>query len=168
MNQEGILICTFSGAELGVKLEEQRYGRPKTNYQMFDEGSEPSIEEIKIFLRKNKTAFLRQFYKQCFNSANKQNYKWFKETLLKEYLNEISLENLIDGLDQLGRATIEIDLLKNIENIKIVHGQNDAIAPLNEAIDLAKDIKQSQLIIFDDAGHLPFLRQDFKKRIYEN
>ena len=126
------------------------------------------LAEIKMSLKKNKTAFLKWFYKQCFCQAEIQNYNRFKNTLLKEYLRRMSLNELIEGLDRLSQAAIKTDSLKKIKNIKFVHGQNDAIAPLSEAFELSNTIKQSKLIVFDGAGHLPFLHKDFKRRLYEN
>lgn len=47
-NEDGIIICTFSGVEIEKKIEENRYGRPKKDYHIFDEGSSPSKAEIEI------------------------------------------------------------------------------------------------------------------------
>ncbi len=48
LTKEGEYVCTFSGAVLGVKLEETIYGIPDTGRSEFDMGIDPSYEEMKV------------------------------------------------------------------------------------------------------------------------
>ena len=78
------------------------------------------------------------------------------------------LEPEYKELDCIGRAVIKQAALKNLKNIIIVHGRGDLIAPVEQAVELAGNLPQGRLIVFENAGHLPFLQKDFKKRLYEH
>ncbi len=84
-----------------------------------------------------------------------------------DYLDKMSLDRLIRNLDRLWRVEIRPESLKKLKRIKLVHGRADTIAPVSQAIDIANFLPQSQLITFEQTGHLPFLREDFKRRLYE-
>jgi pimeloyl-ACP methyl ester carboxylesterase len=121
---------------------------------------------IKKYLMKNSRAYLYKFYKDCFSEAEKDSYSWFKDTLLNEYLENIEQKRLLDELDRLERAQIKPSALAKLRRIVIVHGREDKIAPVGQAADIARSLANSKLIIFDKAGHLPFLRRDFAERLY--
>ncbi|MDD5457891.1 MAG: alpha/beta hydrolase [Phycisphaerae bacterium] len=125
------------------------------------------LDDIKNYLVRNRTAYLYKFYKDCFSQREKKSYQWFKESCLRRYLEEMSLGQLINGLDRLGEAEITPHFLKKIKHIKIIHGKADSIAPFDEAVKLSNSLPQSQLITFAEAGHLPFLQKNFKRRLYE-
>jgi len=125
------------------------------------------LEEIRQLIARNRAAYMRSFYRQCFCAQERDYYLRFKNTLLKSYLDEMTSEQLIAGLDRLGRLRIGAEGLKSLKDVKIVHGSSDAVASVNEAIDLAGELPCSRLFIFEDTGHLPFLREDFRKRLYD-
>ena len=125
------------------------------------------LEDIKQLLVRNSTGYMRSFYRQCFCKQEEKCYLWFKNTLLKGYLDDMTTGRLIAGLDRLCQFRIETEGLKNLKDVKIVHGSVDAVAPVKEAIGLAGELANSQLFIFEDTGHLPFLREDFKSRLYD-
>jgi len=160
-SQGAFMASDFAGSNPGIVEEVILVGTRK-KYEKED------LKDIKNYLVKNRTAYLYNFYKKCFNHQEKNFYQWFKNTLLKNYLEEMSLEQLAEGLDWLERAEINSGSLKKIKHIKIVHGCADSIAPIEEAVDLSDSLPQSQLITFDKTGHLPFLQKDFKRRLYED
>ena len=62
--------------------------------------------------------------------------------------------------------------LEGIEAVKLTEDLKDKgpftiIAPVEEAIEISKALPQSKLIVFEEAGHLPFLQKDLKRRLYE-
>jgi len=126
-----------------------------------------SLEKIKNYLKKNKRFFLSLFYKSCFPRQEKKSYSWFKQTLLNDYLSKMSTSQLIEDLDWISRMQISPDTLKKIERIKIVHGKEDRIAPIAQAMQIAESLPQAKMIVFEHTGHLPFLRDDFRKLLYE-
>jgi len=125
--------------------------------------NEKEIGEIKGFLTRNKKGYLYKFYNQCFENKVKMN--WFRENLLKKYCQELSLEGLLEGLDYLKDACMDADRLKNIEKIKIIHGEFDSIAPIKEAIEVKNTLANATFMQVDGAGHIPFLEQDIGKYI---
>jgi pimeloyl-ACP methyl ester carboxylesterase len=128
---------------------------------------EKDLENIKNYLAKNPSAFLYSFYKDCFCQEEKEAYLLFKRTLLKDYLAHPSTAQLTEALNWLSRVEITQQSLEKIKKIKIVHGTEDAIAPILEAADIARSLPQARFIAFEETGHLPFLRNDFKRRLYD-
>ena len=125
------------------------------------------LENIKEYLIRNRTAYLYKFYRECFCEDEKGLYCWFMNMFLKDYLDKMSLDGLIRDLDWLGHAEIHTHALKKLKRITVVHGRADIIAPIGQAADIANSLPQSRFITFEQTGHLPFLREDFKKRLYE-
>lgn len=126
-------------------------------------------EELTVMrenLLKNRAASLKRFYRQCFAKEEMERYQWFKTTLLESYLATMSTEQLIDDLDWLGRVEIFPDDLRRIEKVKFVHGTADAIAPVEHARELADGLPQSELVLFEQTGHMPFLHEDFRGRVH--
>ena len=89
----------------------------------------PGLKAVKRYLEKNKRATLYKFYLECFSKTEKEELDWFKNNLLRIYLEENKIESLLDGLDYLTQASIVPESLKSIKKIKIVHGHKDKIAP---------------------------------------
>lgn len=121
------------------------------------------LAEIKKYLLKNKKAYLRKFYRHCFSHGEEE--PAFISNLFKVYSEELNLDYLIETLDYLGNTEINSCLLEGISRIKIIHGRDDAIAPFGEAETIVNDFPHAEFIIFENTGHLPFLREDFSGRI---
>ncbi len=125
------------------------------------------LADVRDALIKNTKPYLYKFYSRCFSENEKDAYRWFKNTFLKDYLEKMSSDQLIEGLERLEQTKIRPDSLKKLKHIKIVHGCDDSIAPIDDAVDIANRLPQSRFIAFEKTGHLPFLRKDFKRRLYE-
>jgi pimeloyl-ACP methyl ester carboxylesterase len=123
------------------------------------------LEKIKELLQQNRRAYLQGFYRQCFSKAQLQ--RWFRKTLLNDYLEKMTTKKLISDLDWLGSVKIETDNLKKIKSVTIVHGAADKIAPPCQAKQIAESLPGARLVVFEKTGHLPFLHEDFEKRLYE-
>ncbi len=158
-SQGAFAVCDFISQDLAVIDEVILIGARK-NYK-------GRLEKIKRYLKKNREAFLYTFYRECFCRQEEKNYLWFRDTLLNDYLKEMSLSMLLDDLEWLGKTEIQPQLLRNIDSLIFVHGKKDAVAPLSEAFDIAETLPNASFIAFEETGHLPFLRDDFKKRLYE-
>lgn len=117
------------------------------------------ILKIEEYLKRNKTAFLRPFYSMAF--SHKDNWQWFRYTLLENYCQEFSLEYLLDTLNYLKQLEIKPELLEAVKSIKFVHGDCDQIAPLAEAKAIADKLPQSKFIRLSGADHAPFMDKDF-------
>ena len=128
--------------------------------------SRTELKDMQAGLEKNRAACLKRFYRHCFAKAEMEQYQWFKGALLKSYLETMSMEQLTKDLNWLGQAEIHPQDLQRIEKVKFIHGADDAIAPVDQAIALARSLPQAQFITFEQTGHMPFLRDDFQRRVY--
>ena len=122
------------------------------------------IAKIKELLKKSRRGYLYKFYGQCF--SKKENLSWFKKNLLKTYCEQFDLEYLLKTLDYLEKSWINTQELAGIERIKIIHGEGDRIAPIDEAREVQEAIPNSELITIKDSGHIPFLEEDLGRYIW--
>ena len=122
------------------------------------------LAQVQRYLRANTRAYLYQFYKTCF-AGQQQDYRRFREQFLDDYLAAADTETLVTDLHRLGQAEIRPDALRNIDRVTLVHGRHDAIAPPDAAAALAQDIPSCRWMLLD-AGHLPFLHEDFAQVLH--
>lgn len=127
---------------------------------------EKTLQEAESQLKKNKQAYLYKFYLECFSRHDKEGMRWFKKYLLRDYLREMNLKELISGLDYLSRSRINAGYLAPIKKISIFHGEKDGIAPVREARDIKSHLAQARFICLPAAGHIPFLARDFIGKFY--
>jgi len=158
-SQGAFLACDFAGKNPGL-IEEVILVGAKQKYE------KEGLDNIKKYILKIKRAYLYKFYVECFCRNEKDYFKWFKKNLLKGYLANMDSEDLINTLDWISQKQIKPEYLNEIKKITFIHGEDDRIAPVNEMIVLKEKIKQAKFIIFENTGHIPFLRKDFKDRFY--
>ncbi len=126
-----------------------------------------ALKEIKQKIAKNRRAYLYKFYLDCFSGDDREAFSWFKKYLLKDYLKEMELENLISGLDFFSRASINAESLKQIRKVRIFHGGKDKIVPSGAAEYFREASGGIKFTYMPETGHIPFLNRDFKK-IFKN
>lgn len=158
-SQGAFAVCDFAGKNPDM-VEEIILVSARERYE------KKELENVKKNLIKNSRAYLYSFYRECFCPEEEKYYRRFKHTLLKDYLNLMSPEKLINDLNYLEKAQIQPESLKDISRVTIVHGQEDKIAPAEEARRIAESIEDARFVLFEQTGHLPFLREDFEKRLY--
>lgn len=124
---------------------------------------EAEIARIKELLKKSKKGYLYKFYGQCF--SKKISLSWFKKNLLKTYCQQFELEYLLKTLDYLEKSQIDTQALSRIKRVKLIHGESDRIAPIDEAREVQEAIAGAELITIKDSGHIPFLETDLGKYI---
>lgn len=124
---------------------------------------EAEIARIKELLKKSKKGYLYKFYGQCF--SKKISLSWFKKNLLKTYCQQFELEYLLKTLDYLEKSQIDTQALSMIKRVKLIHGESDRIAPIDEAREVQEAIAGAELITIKDSGHIPFLETDLGKYI---
>ena len=113
------------------------------------------IDEVKRFLNESRKAYLYKFYHDCFTGGKKEIFAWFKNALMKGYLERFALEELNAGLDYLLAKPLDIEGLKKVK-VRFIYGLNDKIVPAKEVIELRKKLPAADFELFDDAGHVPF------------
>ncbi|MFA4887966.1 MAG: alpha/beta hydrolase [Candidatus Omnitrophota bacterium] len=119
------------------------------------------IGHIKNYLKRNSKAYLCRFYDGLFSKSEKEHKRWFKEGLLKEYLQDPDSLHLFDGLNYLANRKLKADSL-NCSNIIFVHGEDDTIAPLEEARIVADELPFAKFISIKGASHFPILKEEFR------
>jgi pimeloyl-ACP methyl ester carboxylesterase len=127
---------------------------------------EKALEEIKLQLKKNKRAYLYKFYLECFSNNDREGLTWFKKYLLRNYIRQMNLKDLIYGLDYLSEAQISAEYLGAIKKIRIFHGEKDSITPLQEAREIKSHLSGAKFICLRGVGHIPFLGQNFIEEFY--
>lgn len=125
-----------------------------------------ALTNIQRQLQKNKQAYLYKFYISCFSRADLEGINWFKKYLLRQYIDNLKLNELSWGLDYLASHQIQAESLSGIKRIRIFHGLDDTIAPLDEALELKSKLMQAEFIYLKDLGHFPFLNQQFRIKFY--
>ena len=122
---------------------------------------EDGLEIIKTKLKKNKKAYLYKFYNQCF--YKREEMRILGQNLFKNYCDNFDLNYLLDTLDFLGRSTINIGLVEKISKVKVIHGEFDRIAPIEEARYIKRGLSNAEFITLKDTGHIPFSNKEFGK-----
>jgi len=125
------------------------------------------IKDIKTYLRKNCRGFLYKFYEGCFSEFEKDRFDWFKKNLLKDYINQISVDTLLEGLDYLSGRQFGSGSFCG-QKVKFVHGEEDRVAPIKEALDLKEGFPQAEFISIEKSGHIPFLNTNFKRAFHDD
>jgi len=121
------------------------------------------LATVKGYLTKGKKAFLQQFYLSCLWDSQSQGY--FAKNLLEKYAEEFDLEYLLETLDYLKGAAITPDMLENIKKVKIIHGEHDNVAPIEEARYINDKLPNASFIEIKNSGHIPPFDQNFAKLI---
>ena len=123
--------------------------------------NENDINHVSACLKKNTRAYLYKFYKSLFSEPEKSRESWFKESLLKKYLEDSDSLHLSDGLDYLANRELKVDSLDSSRTI-FIHGENDIIASLEEARLLVANMPLARFIPIRSACHFPILRDEFR------
>jgi len=121
-----------------------------------------ALQDIEFKLLENRKAFLYKFYLNCFSAVDKEGLRWFKQNLLKKYLEEMAPDALVRGLDYLSSTYLKPESLSAVKKLKFLHGRKDLIAPFKEAQMIKSYLPQAEFICVEDSGHLFHLNPNFK------
>ncbi len=121
------------------------------------------ISSVSESVRKNKTAFLIKFYKDCFCRQG-CGFDWFKENLLETYLEKFETCELLEGLEYLSKSFITPEDLSRIGKVAIFNSRIDNIAPFSEAQELAGGSSLARFVALENSGHIPFLGGEFNEK----
>ena len=116
--------------------------------------------------------FFSKFKKNLLNNWQKTLRKFFLLQTQKDEDKEITLKRLEndfmdeqpptkDGLEKTLEILEKVDIRKDIKNINIptliIGGKQDTISDYKASIWMKSKIKESEIFIFDSAGHIPFI-----------
>ena len=109
---------------------------------------------------------MRRFYDAIFSENEEEMLLDFRRGLMREYISEMDLAALTEGLDYILEAEMSADRLK-ASDVIFIHGTADRIAPIEEARAICCSLPRARFISVEGSGHAPFLRPDFKKVLYD-
>ncbi len=144
--------------EFGAKVDELILVGIRKHYR------EAELLAVRQALGKNRRAFLIGFYRDCFSDSDPSRL-WFKDNLLKNYLDGFDTHILFDGLDYLAQARMSGEDFSCVKRVVFFHGREDKIAPLKEAEGIAAFLPQASFTAIPKRGHLPFLCSGFGKTL---
>ena len=121
------------------------------------------LEKIALKIKRNKKAFLYRFYLDCFYSCDNNGWAWFKDNLMRDYLNNFTSDELIYGLEYLAQVSISPGKLSLLPRVRIFHGEQDKISPREDMINIKSLFPEIDLVILKGAGHLPFFNPEFRR-----
>lgn len=124
------------------------------------------LKDIESKLIAGKNAYLYKFYLGCFSEYDREGLIWFKKNVFKSYIAEMELDSLIAGLQYLSDAKINLEPLAALKKVRIIHGGQDKIAPLNEAMEFKSKFPWAEFVCMQKAGHIPFLSHNFNLNFY--
>jgi pimeloyl-ACP methyl ester carboxylesterase len=125
--------------------------------------SQSEIDKMKEYLERNKTTYLKGFYRKCFSGQDDSEKKWFTSKLLKSYLKDMDEKVLFSQLDFLKFNYLPVLALKeHSKKLLFIHGDRDAVVPLGEVSVLKKYLPAANFVTIKNTGHVPFLHPEFK------
>ena len=113
------------------------------------------IEAQSDLIKKDRLQALYDFYRRCF-LGQKEDFKWFKNEIMKDCIKAFPENVLLQGLDYLMQP-IDSACLDN-EKVCFVYGSKDAIIP--EGLRIHQ--KKAYTIVLHNTGHIPFLSSEFE------
>ncbi|MFQ5952017.1 MAG: alpha/beta fold hydrolase [Candidatus Omnitrophota bacterium] len=165
INQKAILIGWSFGGLLAAHftviypelIERVVLVSVKENY------SKSEIDKMKEYLERNKTTYLKGFYRKCFSGQDTSDKEWFNTKLLDTYIKEIDKDLLNSQLDFLKYNYLPVVALKeHLKKLIFIHGDKDAVIPLGETNILQKYLPGARFVTIKNTGHVPFLCSEFK------
>lgn len=124
------------------------------------------LDAIRQLLHKDRRVYLYGFYTQCFRHCPPDHLARFKRSLLKPYLESMTTEDLLRGLDYLAGAQIDASALADLPGVHFFHGRRDEITPIAEARALAAQIPNATFRTFPDLGHILFYDATFLEALH--
>ncbi|MFH1996458.1 MAG: alpha/beta hydrolase [Candidatus Omnitrophota bacterium] len=121
------------------------------------------VQALARSLARKKTGCLMTFYKRWFAASD--DLKRFLKTYGKAYAKELELEPLAEGLRYLTEARIDPAALSDIKRISIIHGEDDSVCPIEEALAIKKELANADFYPLKGAGHMPFFEEDIGRLI---
>lgn len=89
---------------------------------------------------------------------------------VQEMMEKTSVEGMVGALAAMRDRPDSRPMLADIDvPVLIIHGEHDQIVPLAEAEEMVEAIPDAELVVLEDAGHLPNLEQpdDFNEAVIE-
>ncbi len=122
--------------------------------------TEGELRLLRKRLLKDKLIAFTAFHQLLFSEGEKNRQVMLKIRDMLKSNKGISDQALLEGLDILEKVDLRPILSGIIVPVLILHGENDRLCPVQAGRYMHQHIGSSQLKIFPDCGHLPFLTQE--------
>ncbi len=120
--------------------------------------SKALVRRMIMDMKKDAPATLKRFYGLNFTDSEQRGKEAMAFMARYESSNSgFRHDDVTTALEALYRADLRPVLGKINIPCLIIHGEEDGVTPLGAARFLAKNIRNSRLSIFEDAGHAPFI-----------
>lgn len=113
------------------------------------------LDELEQRLVEDRRGGLSEFYAGCFSADQGVQREAFEAGLMRAYLDEFSLEELVEGLAYLRGREIDPAAFPDCP-VVFVHGTRDTVAPFAEAKALARGVAGGRLEAVRGVGHAVF------------
>jgi len=160
----GALVALEAAYALGEKLRALvlisacgRFSRSMEN----PHGTDPRrIEVMRRRLEKGYNAeVLEEFFRSMFHSCDPCEWERFRQEFRPGYLDQ-SPEPLAEGLRYLAEADPGVHARRINAPVLILHGGRDVVIDRRCARALERALPNAGLVLFEDAGHMPFLGRE--------
>ena len=121
---------------------------------------EGELRLLRKRLLKDKLIAFTAFHQLLFSEGEKNRQIMLRIRDMLKSNKDISDQALLEGLDILGKADLRPILSGISVPVFILHGENDRLCPVQAGRYMHQHMGNSQLKIFPDCGHLPFLTQE--------
>jgi len=115
-----------------------------------------AIDLMRARLHADPQGCLESFYSQCFHGAPREWMQTQGNHLIHEYLCSWNIDLLLKGLEALAARSLPIDSTRG-ENLLILHGGRDRVAPVDETSGMAMTNGEADIRVVPSAGHAMFL-----------
>ncbi len=114
-----------------------------------------ALEMMREAIPLDATSVLKKFYEKC-------SCPWqHKNTQVNEF-------RLLHDLKMLENSVFDIQLLRKVPKILILHGKKDRIVFLEKAYEMHNQLLKSQLVVLDDGHGLPFTQPQECQKLIRN
>lgn len=128
-----VLASSFAYFHDGSLLEQKR--------------SAKTVALMQKRLKNEPAELLQDFYRNTYHPL------LTSQALLMRDLDRLNISALESDLERLNSSKFDLELLRKIPQLLLVHGSEDLIVPSLHSYNLHESIKGSDLIVFEGAGH---------------
>lgn len=124
--------------------------------------SQKVLKRMKEKLLTSPTEVLHDFYCNCYQGGSQITPEDISPTSmldkqLQQLPGDLDLDLLLADFERLDHGVMDIEILKSLKQILILHGESDKIVPVENSQSLKSQLPNAQLKTLGQAGHaLPF------------
>ena len=153
-NIHNVTILGWSlGAKIAVELAKKypQYVRQLFLLSINPEFDSAKLKEFAENIREYKEKTLKKFYMETFYPDKSMTKNFLRGKICADYLEKLTIKDIADGISALATKTV-LDEAKKLPPTIIFHGENDVVAPLENAEKWARE-NSLPFVKLKNAGH---------------